>query len=87
MLRRHDPDHMLLALAEREVFAAQLEVVRLRETLEDCSARTLSLHALRTFTPMSFPLWAESLRGQLSTEDWKTRVQRAAAQLEKRNRG
>ncbi|TDK33774.1 ligase-associated DNA damage response DEXH box helicase [Luteimonas terrae] len=87
VLRRHDPDHMLLALAEREVFAAQLEVVRLRETLEDCSARTLSLHALKTFTPMSFPLWAESLRGQLSTEDWKTRVQRAAAQLEKRNRG
>lgn len=87
VLRQHDPGHILLALAEREVFAAQLEVVRLRETLEDCSRRTLDLHALKTFTPLSFPLWAESLRGQLSTEDWRTRVQRAAAQLEKRNRG
>lgn len=87
VLRQHDPDHMLLALAEREVFAAQLEVVRLRETLEDCSRRTLDLHPMKTFTPLSFPLWAESLRGQLSTEDWRTRVQRAAAQLEKRNRG
>lgn len=87
VLRQHDPGHMLLALAEREVFAAQLEVVRLRETLEDCSRRTLDLHALKTFTPLSFPLWAESMRGQLSTEDWRTRVQRAAAQLEKRNRG
>ncbi|NYZ62520.1 ligase-associated DNA damage response DEXH box helicase [Luteimonas deserti] len=87
VLRQHDPDHMLLALAEREVFAAQLEVVRLRDTLEDCSRRTLDLHPMNTFTPMSFPLWAESLRGQLSTEDWRTRVQRAAAQLEKRNRG
>ncbi|UNK43244.1 ligase-associated DNA damage response DEXH box helicase [Luteimonas sp. S4-F44] len=87
VLRRHDPDHMLLALAEREVFAAQLDVVQLRTTLEDCSARTLDLHSLRTFTPLSFPLWAESMRGQLSTEDWRTRVQRAAAQLERRNRG
>ncbi|WP_101924926.1 MULTISPECIES: ligase-associated DNA damage response DEXH box helicase [Luteimonas] len=87
VLRQHDPDHMLLSLAEREVFAAQLEVVRLRETLEDCSRRTLDLHPMKTFTPLSFPLWAESLRGQLSTEDWRTRVQRAAAQLEKRNRG
>ena len=85
VLRQHDPEQMLLALAEREVFAAQLEVVRLRETLEDCSRRTLDLHPMKTFTPMSFPLWAESLRGQLSTEDWRTRVQRAAERLEERH--
>nr|WP_255682301.1 ligase-associated DNA damage response DEXH box helicase [Luteimonas sp. BDR2-5] len=86
VLRRHDPGHMLLALAEREVFAAQLDVVQLRATLDDCSRRALDLHVLKTFTPLSFPLWAESLRGRLSTEDWRTRVQRAAAQLEQRNR-
>lgn len=87
VLQRFDPGHMLLEQAEREVFAAQLEVVRLRETLDDCARRALSLHALRSFTPLSFPLWAEALRGRLSNEDWRTRVERAAAQLERRHGG
>jgi len=36
-------------------------------------------------TPLSFPLWAEGQRGQLSTEDWRTRVRRAAERLERRH--
>jgi ATP-dependent Lhr-like helicase len=35
-----------------------------------------------TLTPLAFPLWAEQQRGTLSTEDWKARVERAAALLE-----
>lgn len=85
VLRAHDPGHLLLAQAEREVFAAQLEVERLAQVLGDCARRTLLLRAPGGFTPLSFPLWAESLRGQLSTEDWKTRVERAAARLERRH--
>ena len=38
-----------------------------------------------SLTPLSFPLWAERSRGQLSTEDWRARVMRAAAQLERRH--
>jgi ATP-dependent helicase Lhr and Lhr-like helicase len=87
VLQRHDPGHLLLAQAEREVLASQLEVGRLAETLLDCSKRTLSLQAPTSFTPLSFPLWAEGMRGQLSTEDWRSRVQRAAAQLERRHGG
>ena len=85
VLQRYDPDHMLLELAEREVFAGQLEVQRLQRVLEDCARRDVMLMRPRGLTPLSFPLWAEGLRGQLSTEDWKTRVQRAAGQLEKRH--
>lgn len=85
VLQRHDPQHMLLELAEREVFAGQLEVQRLQRVLEECARRRVLLLRPRGLTPLSFPLWAEGLRGQLSTEDWKTRVQRAAAQLEKRH--
>ena len=85
VLQRFDPGHLLLAQAEREVFASQLEVSRLADTLQACSRRTLVLHAPRSLTPLSFPLWAEGMRGQLSTEDWKTRVRRAAEQLEKRH--
>nr|WP_207914940.1 ligase-associated DNA damage response DEXH box helicase [Luteimonas arsenica] len=85
VLRRHDPGHVLLAQAEREVLESQLEAVRLRAALERCARRRLALHRPRGLTPLAFPLWAESLRGQLSTEDWRTRVRRAAEQLEARH--
>src|SRR5690606_35215645 len=38
VLRQHDPGHMLLAQAEREVFEAQLEVRRLERALQRCRA-------------------------------------------------
>ncbi len=87
VLRQHDPGHVLLAQAEREVLDAQLEVRSLREVLQRCRDRVLALHRPRSLTPLAFPLWAEAIRGQLSTEDWRTRVARAAQQLEKRHAG
>jgi len=84
VLRRYDPDHLLLAQAEREVFELQLEAPRLMQALRECERRVLALCEPRALTPLSFPLWTESLRGQLSTETWQARVKRAAAQLEKR---
>src|SRR5690606_13877574 len=85
VLRRYDPQHLLLRQAQREVLAGTLDLRRLEAVLADCRARSLELHRPRSLTPLAFPLWAESMRGQLSTEDWKTRVQRAAAQLENRH--
>jgi ATP-dependent Lhr-like helicase len=85
VLRRFDPSHLLLEQAEREVLSGQLELARLATTLADCASRTLDLRQPRSLTPLSFPLWAERSRGPLSTEDWKARVQRAAAQLERRH--
>ncbi|WP_107316151.1 ligase-associated DNA damage response DEXH box helicase [Achromobacter xylosoxidans] len=84
VLRRYDPDHLLLAQAEREVFELQLEAPRLLAALHDCQRRELLLREPRALTPLSFPLWTESMRRQLSTETWQARVRRAAAQLEKR---
>jgi ATP-dependent Lhr-like helicase len=84
VLQKFDPDHLLLAQAEREVYSSQLEMSRLSQTLGECARRQMALFELPSLGPLSFPLWAESLRGQLSTEDWKTRVQRAAQQLEKK---
>ncbi|MEA5125312.1 ligase-associated DNA damage response DEXH box helicase [Xanthomonas floridensis] len=85
VLQRFDPDHLLLAQAEREVFEGQLELARLAHALEDCARRELRLCTPRSLTPLSFPLWAERVRGQLSTEDWKARVLRAAEQLERKH--
>lgn len=85
VLQRYDPDHLLLQLAEREVFTQQLEFTRLQQALHDCAARTIDLQTPRSLTPLSFPLWADGKRGELSTEEWKDRVQRAAEQLERRH--
>lgn len=85
VLRQHDPDHILLGLAEREVLHAQLDLDNLATTLQRCQTRALSLQSPPSLGPLSFPLWAERLRGQLSNEDWKTRVRRAAQQLETRH--
>ncbi|MEN4938375.1 ligase-associated DNA damage response DEXH box helicase [Stenotrophomonas sp. TWI1151] len=85
VLRQHDPDHILLTLAEHEVLHDQLDLDSLARALTTCQARTLSLQHPASLGPLSFPLWAERLRGQLSNEDWKTRVLRAAQQLEKRH--
>ena len=85
VLRQHDPDHVLLAQAEREVMESQLELRQLRDVLQKCRLRTLELQHPRSLTPLGFPLWAEGIRGQLSTEEWRTRVARAAQQLERRH--
>ncbi len=85
VLSRHDPDHLLLAQAEREVLEGELELDRLEQVLRDRGARQCVLARPPGLTPLSFPLWAEGQRGQLSTEDWRTRVRRAAEQLEKRH--
>jgi len=85
VLRQHDPDHILLTLAEHEVLHDQLDLESLGRALASCQARMLSVQHPTSLGPLSFPLWAERLRGQLSNEDWKTRVLRAAQQLEKRH--
>ncbi len=85
VLRQHDPDHILLTLAEHEVLHDQLDLESLARALSSCQARTLSVQHPTSLGPLSFPLWAERLRSQLSNEDWKTRVLRAAQQLEKRH--
>jgi ATP-dependent Lhr-like helicase len=85
VLAQHDPGHVLLAQAQREVLEQELELPRLEAVLAAIAARPLHLHQPASLTPLAFPLWAEGLRGQLSTEDWRTRVARAAARLEHRH--
>lgn len=84
VLRQHDPGHILLALAEREVLSHELDLARITSVLADCLRREPLMHEPKFLTPLSFPLWAESVRGHLSSEAWKVRVDRAAASLEKR---
>ena len=85
VLRQHDPGHLLLQQASREVFEAQLDVRALADVLARCHAQNIILQRPKSLTPLSFPLWAEFMRGSHSSEDWRTRVQRAAERLERRH--
>jgi len=82
VLAEHEPGHVLLRQARDEVLRGQLEVARLEAALRDAQARTLRLERPERLTPFGFPLWAESIRGQLSSEDWQDRVRRMAERLE-----
>ena len=85
VLREHDPGHLLLAQAEHEVLTDALDLPGLQQALQHIATQSVSLQRPPTLTPLGFPLWAERLRGQFSNEDWRTRVQRAAQQLERRH--
>ncbi|MEO5963520.1 MAG: DNA ligase-associated DEXH box helicase, partial [Thermomonas sp.] len=85
VLRQHDPGHMLLEQAQREVMEQQLDVAAIAAALTQLRMTGPDLQHPASLTPFSFPLWAESMRGQLSNEDWKTRIARTAKQLEERN--
>lgn len=78
-----DPANLLLDQAKREVLEQQLEVERMREVLERIACDRLTIVETERLTPLSFPLWAESLRSQhASSESWSDRVQRMVLQLE-----
>lgn len=84
VLRQFDPEHLLLKLAEREVLEGELALPQLGALLERIADERLRLCRPDTLTPLSFPLWAETQKGALSSEDWRTRIERAADALEAR---
>lgn len=84
VLRRYDPQNLLLEQAEREVFEVQLAQTELVRTLTALQQRTLVLNAVPHLTPLAFPLWADRLRSQIiSTENWRERIDRMIARLER----
>lgn len=78
-----DPGNRLLDQARREVMEQQLEVGRLRSALMRIAGHRMVMVGLERLSPMSFPLWAESLRTQhVSSETWAERVRKMAVRLE-----
>ncbi len=83
VLRQHDPEHPLLWQAEREVLDQQLDYPRLRDCLIRIARGKILYVEPPRLTPLSFPLWVERLRGGVHADDWKSRVERMLATLEK----
>ncbi|MEJ2542195.1 MAG: DNA ligase-associated DEXH box helicase, partial [Gemmatimonadota bacterium] len=82
VLARYDPDNLLVEQARQEVLERELESERLREGLETLSRRELVVTTPPRFTPLAFPIWAERLQAQVSSESWVDRVRRMAQTLE-----
>jgi ATP-dependent Lhr-like helicase len=83
VFRKYDPGNLLLAQAEREVLAQELELQRLAAALGRMAAQRLQWAELRTPSPFALPLMVERLRERLSTEQLKDRLDRLLAEGER----
>ena len=83
VFRKYDPTNRLLLQSEQELLAQELEISRLRSSLERMQAQQLVLKVLVRPTPFSFPLMVERFREQLSSESVVDRIARMVQQLEK----
>lgn len=82
VFRQFDGDNRLLHQTERELFEGQLELGRLRQTLQALEHQTLRLTQPERLTPLAFPLWVSRIQSQVSSEDWQTRVNAMLERLE-----
>ncbi|MDQ6633006.1 MAG: DNA ligase-associated DEXH box helicase, partial [Verrucomicrobiota bacterium] len=79
---RYDPENPLLNQARREVLERQLEISRMKQSLETISKFKIHLMEIARLTPLSFPLWASFVQANVSSEKWTDRIQKMAMQLE-----
>jgi ATP-dependent Lhr-like helicase len=83
VFRKYDQGNLLLSQAEQEVLSQELELSRLRATLERIASRRLDFVELRHPSPLSLPLMVERFREKLTTEQLSTRLDRILRDMEK----
>lgn len=82
VFRKYDPGNLLLTQAQQEVLSQELELSRLRATLERLLRMKVDWVELRHPSPMSLPLMVERFREQLSTEQLSSRLDRILREME-----
>jgi ATP-dependent helicase Lhr and Lhr-like helicase len=82
VFRKYDQGNLLLGQAESEVLSQELEISRLRSTLNRLSRKTLQLVHLKHPSPMSLPLMVERFREELTTEQLSARLDRIIRDME-----
>jgi ATP-dependent helicase Lhr and Lhr-like helicase len=83
VLRRHDPQNLLLDQAHREVLERQLESSRLGRTLERLSQSEVVVTEPKRVTPLGFPLLVDRTRNRVSSESLVDRIRRMQLVLER----
>ena len=82
VFRQYDSGNLLLAQAESEVLAQELELGRLGDALQRIRKGSLRRVTLSQPSPFAFPLMVERFRERLSTETLADRIARMVAELE-----
>ena len=80
VLNDYEPENLLLKQAYNEVFDYELEKVRLQAAFLRISKSKIILKKAKNFTPLSFPLKVDSLRGTMSNEELSKRIERIQKQ-------
>lgn len=80
VLNDYEPNNLLLKQAYNEVFDYELEKVRLQGAFQRISESKIILKKANNFTPLSFPLKVDSLRGTMSNEELSKRIERIQKQ-------
>jgi ATP-dependent Lhr-like helicase len=78
----YEPNNLLLRQAYSEVFAQQMEEVRLRDMLHRIQRSRIVITFPGQLTPFCFPIKVDSMREDLSSEKLEERVRRMQMQLE-----
>ncbi len=83
VFRKYDRGNLLLSQAEQEVLSQELELSRLRASLDKIAGQRLEFVELRHPSPMSLPLMVERFREKLTTEQLSTRLDRILRDMER----
>jgi ATP-dependent Lhr-like helicase len=78
----YEPNNLLLRQAYNEVFAQQMEEMRLRDMLYRIQKSKIIITFPQQLTPFCFPIKVDSMREDLSSEKLEERVRRMQMQLE-----
>jgi ATP-dependent Lhr-like helicase len=83
VFQKYDQGNLLLAQAQREVLARQLEQSRLTRILERLARGEVVVKDVARVTPLGFPLMVERMETALSSESLRERIERMTLVLEK----
>jgi len=78
----YEPGNLLLRQSYNDVFAQQMEEVRLRDMLHRIQQSKIIITFPEQLTPFCFPIKVDSMREDLSSEKLEERVRRMQMQLE-----
>ena len=81
VFNEYEPHNLLLRQSYNEVFAQQMEEVRLRDMLDRIQKSTIIITFPERYTPFCFPIKVDSMREDLSSEKLEDRVRRMQTEL------
>ena len=82
VFNEYDPGNVLLRQSFQEVFAQQMEELRLREMLQRIQHSQIVITYPQRLTPFCFPIKVDSMRENLTSEKLEDRIKKMQKQLE-----